>query len=144
MLVAAAIFTRPERTLLTVTAPRRPIRKRAVAARPRRIAIVAARRSIFPVTGVRTPFALRFARKTALGEFLFRTPGTPERPLPPDGRSRRPRESLFLSLSRGMKGLVSGAGTNDDHARSFNEAHSHSSGPILTFASRCGGHFCKC
>jgi hypothetical protein len=28
----------------------------------------------------------------------------------PLGRSRRPRESLFLSLSRGMKGLTEGAG----------------------------------
>jgi hypothetical protein len=40
---------------------------------------------------------------------------------------------LFLSLSRGMKVLVSGAGANDDHARSFNEAHSH---------AKTGIHFC--
>jgi tRNA(adenine34) deaminase len=32
-----------------------------------------------------------------------------------------------------MKGLVSGAGKNDDHARSFNEAHSHAK-PVSTFA----------
>jgi tRNA(adenine34) deaminase len=32
-----------------------------------------------------------------------------------------------------MKGLISGAGKNDDHARSFNEAHSHAK-PVSTFA----------
>jgi tRNA(adenine34) deaminase len=32
-----------------------------------------------------------------------------------------------------MKGLVSGAGKNDDHARSFNEAHSHAK-TVSTFA----------
>src|SRR3984957_19939264 len=37
-----------------------------------------------------------------------------------------------------MKGLVSGAGTDDDHARSLNEAHSHAK-PVSTFAE-CTSH----
>jgi tRNA(adenine34) deaminase len=40
---------------------------------------------------------------------------------------------LSLSLSRGMKGLVSGASTNDNHTRSLSEAHSHAKS-VSTFA----------
>ena len=50
-----------------------------------------------------------------LANFFSGPRGTPERPLPPE---RLPRGSLFLLSSRGMNGLISGAGTNDVHARS--------------------------
>jgi hypothetical protein len=73
-LITAAIFARPERTLFTLTAPRRPIRKRAVAPRTRRITVLAARRTILAGARIRAPFAVRFAGKPALGEFLLRPP----------------------------------------------------------------------
>jgi hypothetical protein len=41
-----------------------------------------------------------------LASFFSGPRAAPERPLPPEGPSRRPRGGpLFLSLSRGMKGL---------------------------------------
>jgi hypothetical protein len=73
-LVATTVFTRPERTFFTVTASRRPIRKRTVAPRTRRITILAARRTIITFACIWTPFALRLPLKTALGKFLVRAP----------------------------------------------------------------------
>jgi hypothetical protein len=72
--LVAAVFTWPERTLFALTASRRPIGKRAITARPRRIAVVTARWAIVTLSGIGTPLAFRLARKTALGEFLFRPP----------------------------------------------------------------------
>jgi hypothetical protein len=73
-LVAAAIFSWPERTLLALAASRRPIGKRAITARPRRIAILAARWAIVALSSIGASLAFRLRRKTALGEFLLRPP----------------------------------------------------------------------
>jgi hypothetical protein len=73
--VAATVFTRPERAFFTLTASRGAIRKRAITARTRRIAVVAARRTIVAVASVGAPFALSLGGEAALGEFLLRPPG---------------------------------------------------------------------
>src|ERR1700676_3557703 len=67
--------------------------------------------SDLPASGFRSPSRLSpslFPAKPRLANFFSGPRAAPERPLPPEGRSRRLRESLFLSLSRGMNGLVSG------------------------------------
>jgi hypothetical protein len=73
-LVVTTIFARPERTFLTLAASRRSIGKPAITAPARRITVLAARRTIFAVAGIRTPLALRLAGEAALGEFLLRPP----------------------------------------------------------------------
>src|ERR1700676_5340173 len=69
--------------------------------------------SDLPASGFRSPSRLSpslFPAKPRLANFFSGPRAAPERPLPPEGRSRRPREWLSLSLSRGMNGLVSGVG----------------------------------
>src|SRR6185437_1851058 len=77
-----------------------------------------------------------------LANFLSGPLAAPERPLPPGGRSRRPREeALSLSLSRGMNDLISTAvrwsirwmRTGDDARALHSKAHSHAK-PASTFA----------
>jgi hypothetical protein len=71
--LVTAVFTRPERTLLAIAASRRTVAIRSITTGPRRIAVIAARRAIVALSGIRAPLAFGLARKTALGEFLVRS-----------------------------------------------------------------------
>src|SRR5262249_42529046 len=65
----------------------------------------------------RPPSAPNFLpSKPRLANFFSGPRGLPERPLPPPGPSRRPREALSLSLSRGMK-VLTRIGVQDNDTR---------------------------
>jgi hypothetical protein len=75
-LVATTVFARPERAFPTVAASRRPVAIGSITAGPRCIAVIAARRTIVALSGIRTALTFGLTRKTALGKFLLRPPGS--------------------------------------------------------------------